>query len=289
MGACNEFRVTTLRYLDGDLGERELGYYRAHLEACPECRNDLVAEQELSAVLRRSGPLYSAPAALHARVAAEIREHDAGQASQRWSILTVWRGLPISPRWIARSSILVPATLVILLCFALGPGMVRQVRAANYVNAAVGTHRAYLNGTLPLQLQSDSPKQVTEWLGSQLPFQFRLPDAESNAASKPIYRLTGATLVNYKGNPAGLVMYETSKEKISLLVASSQSAVVAGGDEVRLGRLAFHYHNQGQFKVITWSVHDLSYALVSSISSSPRQSCLVCHQNMADSSTFTTR
>ena len=88
---------------------------------------------------------------------------------------------------------------------------------------------------------------------------------------------------------AALVIYETQKEKISLLVASARSAPIAGGDEVHSGNLLFHYFSQEKFKVITWSNHGLSYALVSSLSASARESCLVCHQNMADRDVYRTR
>jgi hypothetical protein len=93
-------------------------------------------------------------------------------------------------------------------------------------------------------------------------------------------------LVHYKGGPAALVTYATQNDKISLLVDSSKSAVIAGGDEIRFGKLTFHYYNDSSFRVITWSNHGLSYALVSSVSGPARASCLVCHQNMADSSNF---
>ena len=92
--------------------------------------------------------------------------------------------------------------------------------------------------------------------------------------------------MSYKGQQAALVAYEAPKEKITLLVASSQSALVSGGDEVAFGRLMFHFHTEAGFRVITWSNHGLSYALVSSVSGPARSSCLVCHQNMADHEDF---
>ena len=70
------------------------------------------------------------------------------------------------------------------------------------------------------------------------------------------------------------------------MVASTDSAVVAGGDEVRAGNLIFHYRTDQRFKVVTWSNHGLSYALVSSVSGSARESCMVCHQSMADHHNF---
>lgn len=130
---------------------------------------------------------------------------------------------------------------------------------------------------------------VTAWFAGKVPFDFRLPAAESGPENNPVYRLTGATLVDYKGSPAALVTYEAQNDKISLLVDSSRSAVVAGGDEVRFGDLTFHYYNHSGFRVITWSTHGLSYALVSSVSGPLRAPCLVCHQNMVDRNNFKVR
>jgi anti-sigma factor RsiW len=179
--------------------------------------------------------------------------------------------------------------LVVLLLgflFAIVPNVVRQARAASYVETAVAAHRSYLDGDHSLELRSSSPELVTAWFADKVPFHFRLPSPQSGPNSTPAYRLTGAGLVNYHGNKAALVTYEKESEKISLLVASSKSAPVAGGDEVRSGDLTFHYRTNDGFKVITWSNHGLSYALVSNVSGSARESCLVCHQNMADHQTF---
>jgi hypothetical protein len=73
------------------------------------------------------------------------------------------------------------------------------------------------------------------------------------------YRLTGASLVHYRGSPAALVTYEKESQTISLLVASSRSAVVVGENKVRFGNLTFHHRTDDGFKVITWSNHGLSY------------------------------
>jgi hypothetical protein len=185
--------------------------------------------------------------------------------------------------------ILAPAAVVIALCLAFVPDIVRNVQAASYVETAVATHRSSLSGKLPSGLQSNSPEAVTAWFAGQVPFDFRLPLAESTPEKNSVYRLTGAALVNYKGSPAALVIYATKNDKISLLVDSSSSAVVAGGDEIRFGKLTFHYRTDSGFRVITWINHGLSYALVSSVSGPARSSCLVCHQDMADRSDFKAR
>jgi hypothetical protein len=182
-----------------------------------------------------------------------------------------------------------------MLCILLVSNVVHEVRAAEYVDAALSTHRDYLNGQLPLQIRSDSPQVVTGWLAGKVAFPFRLPDSQAQSTGKPAYRLLGARVVDYRGSRAGLVTYEapqndtkneTRNNTISLLVASSDYAVVAGGVEIRSGDLVFHHRTDSGFQIITWSNHGMAYALVSRAAGSARGSCLVCHQSMADRDTF---
>ena len=290
MNPCDEYRVKTLRYLDDDLQGRELIDFRNHLKACAECQASLEAEQALSYLLHRSRPLYLAPAALRSRVSAAVMQHSEsklGRAGFYQAARQVMERDLVEPaRRLLSMRVLALVVLLPAFLFAFIPNVVRQVRAASFVKTAVTTHRGYLNGNRPLGLRSSSPELVTTWFTGKVPFHFRLPNAQSAPNEMPSYRLTGASLVSYRGNPVPLVIYEKESEKISLLVASSDSAPVAGGDEVRFGDLTFHYRTNDGFKVITWSNHDLSYALVSSVSGSARESCLVCHQNMADHHAF---
>jgi anti-sigma factor RsiW len=293
MNSCDEYSVKSLRYLDHDLKGLELEDFRTHLEACASCRARLEAEQALSHLLHQSRPLYSVPEALRARVSAAVIQHSASARAADRLHQRVWQLLRRrclgSGRRLSSLRVLVPAVLMVALCLILGPSVVRQVRAANYVETAVAAHRTYLKGTLAAGIRSGSPELVTAWFAGKVPFHFRLPNAESTPESKPAYRLTGAGLVSYKGNPAALVTYQTRNEKISLLIASNEAAAIAGGDEVHSGSLTFHYHTNSNFKVITWSNHGLSYALVSSVSGSAPSSCLVCHQSMSDHDAFSAR
>ena len=286
MSPCDEYRVKILRYLDNDLRGHELVDFRSHLEACADCRASLEAEQALSHLLHRSRPLYSAPAALRSRVSAAVIQHSAQIGFQQHALQKLQRGLVDPIRRVLSVRVVALVILLLGFLFAFVPNVVRQVRAASYVETAVTAHRSYLDGTRALELRSSSPELVTAWFADKVPFPFRLPKAQSTPNSTEVYRLTGAGLVNYLGNKAALVTYEKEGGKISLLVASSEAAPVAGGDEVHFGDLTFHYRTDNGFKVITWSNHGLSYALVSSVSGSARESCLVCHQSMADRHTF---
>jgi anti-sigma factor RsiW len=288
MTSCDEFSLKALCYLDDRLQGQELDDFRAHLGVCSNCRASVETERALSQLLHRSRPLYSAPPALRARVATAVEQHTSSIRAREniyeRLLRMVGSGFADPARRVARLRLLVAALAVAALVLAFVPNVVRQARAANYVETAVATHRSHLDGNLALEIRSDSPEQVTSWFTGKVPFQFRLP--QSTPSSIPTYQLSGASLVSYRGSPAALVIYEKQKERISLLVASSQSAVVAGGDEVRSGALMFHYRTDQGFKVVTWSNHGLSYALVSSVSGSARESCMVCHQSMADHQNF---
>jgi hypothetical protein len=127
---------------------------------------------------------------------------------------------------------------------------------------------------------------VTAWFAGKMPFTLRLPSSAEESDHQQLYRLTGGRLVNYKNEYAALIAYQMKRQKISLLVSSSRSAVAVGGEEVPSGGIIFHYSKQANFNVITWSNLGLTYALVSSLTGSGQESCLVCHQSMSDSGRF---
>ena len=288
MSPCDEVSLKALRYLDDRLQGQELRDFRAHLEVCPNCRASVETERALSRLLHRSRPLYSAPPALRARVAVLVEKHSgpilASENFYKRLLRSVGNGFADPVRRVVRLRLLAATLAVTAMLLAFVPNAVRQLRAADYVETAVTTHRSYLDGNLALGIRSDSPEQVSSWFTGKVPFPFRLP--QSTPGSIPTYQLAGASLVSYRGSPAALIIYEKQKERISLLVASSQSAAVAGGDEVRSGALTFHYRTDQGFKVVTWSNHGLTYALVSAVAGSARESCMVCHQSMADHQNF---
>ena len=290
MNSCSDYLLIIPSYLENALRGDELKEFLAHIETCGSCRSALEDERALSLLLHRSRPLYSAPSTLHDRIAATIRQHSASlQVQERFdapAVRPVRSGFLFSPQKIPRPAVWVWASLLVAFSLIFAPSIVRQARAASYVRTAINTHRNYLDGTFSPQFQSSSPELVTQWFRDKVPFDFRLPSAGAIPNEKIAYRLTGAGLVNFQGTSTALVTYEQHQEKISLLVAPSTSAVVAGGDEVRFGSLTFHYRSKQDFNVITWSNHGLSYALVSSVTGSAQESCLVCHQSMAGVDNF---
>jgi hypothetical protein len=69
---------------------------------------------------------------------------------------------------------------------------------------------------------------------------------------------------------------------VSLMVTPDSVAVASGGVEVDFKKVSFHYGMVEGYKVVTWSVHGLTYALVSQEGNGTQRSCMVCHSAMRD-------
>jgi len=198
MSRCEEHTGDILLYLDNALTGQRLEDFRAHLAVCANCWERLEEELALSSFLRKARPLYLAPQALRARVAAA-----AEQVSARASLFdrngrTRTQKLT---RWLrdftrrALSWKLAAMTPVLILTLVFIPGAVQRVRAKDYVEAATAIHRSYRDGALPLQCRSRSPEVVTDWFTGKTSFHVQLPTSKFVPKGKTVYWLTGAHLV----------------------------------------------------------------------------------------------
>jgi len=289
MTPCDAYGAEILRYLDNDLHGHELHEFLAHIETCEACRTNLAAEKALSELFHRTRPLYPAPSTLRPLVRAALLQNGPFRKPRSLyeRVLQILEAkLTSVAQRVPRLKLVTSLFLVTALFLGIAPKILHETRATSFVETALAAHRSYLNGSVPLGIRSKSPDLVTAWLAERVPFQFLLPNAQSVVDSIPAYELTGAGLVNDRASVAALVTYQKPDQKISLLVEPSNSAVISGGDEVRFGALTFHYRTDEHFRVITWSNHGLSYALVSSVSTSAKESCHICHQSMKDHGNF---
>jgi hypothetical protein len=159
MSLCPEYSVQTLRYLDNELEGQELEDFLAHLNVCADCRVRVESEQALSQVLKRSRPLYSAPDPLRARVSAAAAQHSA-EVTAHGPREGFWR-IPAEVLLTGSQRLrLATAALVLALCLVIVPSVMRQVRAASFVEAAVATHRSYVSGDLSTELRASSPELI---------------------------------------------------------------------------------------------------------------------------------
>jgi len=192
-----------------------------------------------------------------------------------------------SPAWgqFLRWKIFVP-----VLALGMIVGMLAVSRSSSrkalsgpeFAEFAVNTHRRHAQGNLALELRSDSPQVVNAWFQAKSQLSLALPASPMLPGEDRPYRVEGARLVQVGGKTAAYVAYRTQADLVSLMVTPDSVAVASGGVRADFTRVSFHYARVAGYKVVTWSVHGLTYALVSQEGNSTQQSCMVCHSAMKD-------
>ena len=123
---------------------------------------------------------------------------------------------------------------------------------------------------------------LNDWVQANAQFSLALPVSPAAPGEERPYRVEGARLVQVGGKTAAYVAYQMQTGLVSLMVTPDSVAVASGGVEVNFTKVSFHYARVDGYKVVTWSVHGLTYALVSQEGNNTQRSCMVCHSAMRD-------
>jgi anti-sigma factor RsiW len=204
--------------------------------------------------------------------------------------LKSWR----QPLWksIERWASVAVALVIVGVLSTRPPSSRTSISGAQFAELAVRTHRQHLRGELVLDIRTESQQVVNDWLRKRSTFSLVLPASPAANEEERSYRPEGARLVRVGGQSADFIVYHMkvpentmtrSQPSIASLMVIPASAVEAsGGIEARFTKVRFHYATVGGLKVVTWSVHGLTYALVSDEGNSTQRSCMVCHSAMRD-------
>jgi anti-sigma factor RsiW len=161
---------------------------------------------------------------------------------------------------------------------------------ADFAEYAVQAHQQHAQGSLALDVRSDSQQTVNEWFQQKLPFALALPTSGESPDDTAPNHLEGARLVQIGSKigtkAAAFIAYNMQTSAgalpVSLMVTPNSVAVASGGVEVSFKKVTFHYGMVQGYRVVTWSLHGLTYALVSQENGNTQRSCMVCHSAMKD-------
>ena len=288
MSQC-EVNVSRIElYLDDELTGDDLKVFNRHTKECSSCREELIERRRFLERIRAARPLYP--------VSPKFRREVAGIFGEPTGSRTVpARGRPTSRTSVSSRAWLgwscsrpIPAVVAFLLAIAGITSLWRlsliDAHANAFVDLAAQTHRQQLAGQIPLEIRTSSPAEVSAWFAGKVPFRFRLPTYQETSGQDQQYGLTGGRLVDFNGARAAYISYRMHGEIISLLLTSTSRSAAAGGETIVSKGLTFHAHRRNQLQVVTWSVHNLTYALVSAVNVPISQSCAVCHASAKDKS-----
>jgi len=184
---------------------------------------------------------------------------------------------------------LVPALAVLVIAGILSSrprSSLALLSSADFAEFAVRTHQQHAQGSLPLDVRSDSQQTINEWFHKKLPFSLALPASIASPDEARPNHLEGARLVQIGSEAAAFIAFKmqtgSASLPVSLMVAPNSVAVASGGVEVSFKKVSFHYGMVQGYRVVTWSLHGLTYALVSQEGGGTQRSCMVCHSAMKD-------
>jgi anti-sigma factor RsiW len=201
-------------------------------------------------------------------------------------------GVLPSPVWrqFMHWKVLAPALALVIMVAALAtrpPVTPQPLAGPQFAEFAVRTHRQHAQGDLALDVRTDSQQALNEWFKAKAEFSLALPASPAAPGEERPNRLEGARLVQVGGKTAAFIAYQVPTAQmpmaaVSLIVAPDSVAVASGGVVADFKKVSFHYATLEGYKVVTWSLHGLTYALVSQEGNSTQRSCMVCHSAMRD-------
>ena len=147
---------------------------------------------------------------------------------------------------------------------------------------AVATYKQHAQGSLALDVRSESQQTLNEWFKTKSSFSLALPESPAPPGEERPFRLEGARLVQLGEKSAAYIAYRMQAGPVGLMVTPDSVAVASGGVEVDFKKVSFHYRMVNGYKVVTWTIHGLTYALVYQEGNTTQQSCMVCHSAMRD-------
>jgi anti-sigma factor RsiW len=180
--------------------------------------------------------------------------------------------------------VLVPAgaLLVLVAVLSVANPSSSPLSGTELAQFAASAHKQRVQGSVALEAQIDSQPKLNEWLHEKSQFSLALP-ASSEAPGEALpFRIEGARLLQIRNKTAAYIGYQMEADPVSLIVTPVSVAVASGGVEVDFKKVSFHYQTIEGYKVVTWSVHGLTYALVSGEGNATQRSCMVCHSAMRD-------
>ena len=180
---------------------------------------------------------------------------------------------------------LVPVAALAMIVAVLGtrpPSSRATLSGPEFAEFAVNTHREFTQGTLALDVHSDSQQTLNEWFKTKSQLVLALPASPAAPGEQRPYHLQGARMVQVSGKTAAYIAYQMQTGPVGLMVVPDSVAVASGGVQADFNKLSFHYGRFQGYKVVSWSNHGLTYALVSQEGNRTQQSCMVCHSAMRD-------
>lgn len=258
---CSTIMKLLHPHLDGELDVKESIRVQTHLQECPYCRENFVAEKTFRDLVKQQVTPTPAPRFARQCVSAAL-SREAGRAARERR----------ARRWSSRLVGMAAIAMGTLLVLAISLGLVDERGPAGLVKTAAAAHRAYVDDPSTLQIRSGDAKRVTAWLERRVHFDLNLPSDRV-----PNVELLGGRVTGSKTYPAAYLVYRMGKETVSLVMTPPQEVRLSGRDVIAFKNTLFHPSTVDGLHALQWSDSRHTYVLVSDQPDTVYRACVICH------------
>ncbi|WP_084621476.1 anti-sigma factor family protein [Luteibacter yeojuensis] len=207
-------------YFDGELDRATSRGFEAHVDACPACRDALVALDALRQALRHEAPRFDAPGALRARVIASAAGMPTPEARQFRVALRPWMAMAAS----------------LLLAFVAGGAALAAWQRASSASAVeaqqtrdlFASHWRALAATSPIDVVSTDQHTVKPWFAGKVATAPVVRDFKAEG-----YALIGGR-IDYVGNDrVPVLVYQHGKHLVDVFILPG-GGVASDGSPVQM-------------------------------------------------------
>jgi anti-sigma factor RsiW len=227
---CESWKAILDTYLDGEVPEKEMRTFDAHVRNCPSCSADALTRVQMKRAIQVAGRRFIPSAEFRKRVEQSIASKPQRSFRLGWMLLA------------AAAVIFGVGTLTSIYMGTRGGDQV--------FSEIADLHVATLASSSPVDVFSTDRHTVKPWFQGKIPFAFDLPELQNSEFS-----LLGGRMTYLDQTPGAHLIYDVRKHHISVFVFQERS-LPASLDKKSLSPKKL------SFNMETWSRGGLRYFVI---------------------------
>ena len=198
--ACESWKEKLDTYLDGELPEKEMRDFDAHVRGCASCAADALRRVQMKRAIQTAGKRFTPSDDFRRRVQQSVASKLRRSFASGWVFAAAF-GL-----------------ILVVGLFTSSYVSMHSGREQIYSEIA-DLHVATLASSSPVDVVSTDRHTVKPWFQGKIPFSFNLPELQSSEFS-----LLGGRVTYLDQIPGAHLIYDVRKHHISVFVFPGQSA-----------------------------------------------------------------
>jgi anti-sigma factor RsiW len=240
---CESWKAELDSYLDGELPEREMRTFDAHVRGCPSCSRDALARVQMKRAIQVAGKRFVPSSDFRRRIEQSITPKPQRSFRLGWMLAS------------ATAVILVVGTLTSTY---VGSWSGKDQAARDRVYSEIADlHVATLASSSPVDVISTDRHTVKPWFQGKIPFSFNLPELQNTG-----FTLLGGRMTYVDQTPGAHLIYDVRKHHISVFVFQERSF----SKNLKL-TMSTNSSDKISFNTETWSANGLRYFVIGDASS----------------------